>query len=168
MLPVSEELKELYRKTSIQKQIIISVNDGEETITNHDLFDFSIKETICSEEELTLGGCEASVLKMRIDAMYDIVGKRLDVVQIVDGKYEMPFGSYIVDSAKRTDDFKYRDIVAYDISKYALDKDVANWYNNDVIFPLPLKMFRELFICLHWFTASGSGFINDAVMIERQ
>lgn len=167
MLPVSEELKELYKKTSIQKQIVMSVAGGEETITNHDLFDFSIKETICSEEELTLGGCEASVLKMRIDAMYDIVGKQLDVVQVVDGIHEMPFGSYKVDSAKRTDDFRYRDIIAYDISKYALDKDVANWYNNDVIFPLPLKLFRELLFAYIELPLEDQDLINDSVLIEK-
>ena len=58
---VDYKYKDLYKKTSIPKQLIISVDGREDDITNEDLTyeNFELIESICSESNLKFGSCES-------------------------------------------------------------------------------------------------------------
>ena len=104
------------------------------TITNETLHQESvtIKESICDNEDLQLGGCIASSCEFEVS---ELAGKELAGLEFTarllvnDGKDAVvPMGKYRVDSAKRVNDKDYRKIVAYD-ALYDAQIDVSDWYN---------------------------------------
>lgn len=102
--------------------------------------DVTIKETICDEEDLILGGCIASSIEYTVsEIIADQIGgleftTKLHVLD-EDGNtvVSLPMGVYRVDSAKRVDDKDYKQVVAYD-RLYDASVDVSAWYND--LFPV--------------------------------
>ena len=114
---VDYKYKDLYKKTSIPKQLIISVDGREDDITNDDLAyeNFELIESICSESNLKFGSCESSQLKFRVLNNSDSLKNRNIVArEYIDGHRDdlFQFGKYTVESDKMTSDRKYRDVVA--------------------------------------------------------
>ena len=104
------------------------------TITNETLHQESvtIKESICDDQDLQLGGCIASSCEFEVS---ELAGKELAGLEFTarllvnDGKDAVvPMGKYRVDSAKRVNDKDYRKIVAYD-ALYDAQIDVSDWYD---------------------------------------
>ena len=64
---IKEELFSLYKKDDVKKNIIIEI--GDDTLSNNDLHqdNFSLYESICSQDNLRWGGCEASYIKFRMN-----------------------------------------------------------------------------------------------------
>lgn len=104
------------------------------TITNETLHQESvtIKESICDNEDLQLGGCIASSCEFEVSELENnqLAGLEFTAKLLVnDGKDAVvPMGKYRVDSAKRVNDKDYRKIVAYD-ALYDAQIDVSEWYN---------------------------------------
>lgn len=143
----------LFLENSIPKQVTVEF-DGI-ALTNDDLYnqEMELEESLCSEEALRFGSCEASVLKFKISNIFlPMEGKWLDVKFKLDGNPGtiFPVGKYKVDSDKISADRRYREIVAYDAMHDILNADVSEWYdglfqNNDGTI-LTMKKFRESFI----------------------
>lgn len=138
MLDISTELKELYKSNNVPKfydiylpSLNLHINSPG---TNDKLIhgSFELKESLCSDRDLRFGSCEASEVKfIAADIIHDIKGKDMSIDQGIGG-YTVPFGKYKIDSCKKQDDLRYKEIIAYD-KLAGIDINVADWYNG--LFP---------------------------------
>lgn len=160
---------------STSKQLIIEFDNT--IITNEDLFNQSLilEESLCSEEELRFGSCEASVLKFKVaNIVAPMINKWLSVKMVLNNHAEEPFiiGRYKVAEDKLTADKQWREITAYDAMYDIINADMAAWYNS--VFPdssqsIPLEQFRNSFMFffnLEQVVPKG-GLVNDRINIEK-
>ncbi len=160
---------------STSKQLIIEFDNT--VITNEDLFDqtMTLEESLCSEEELRFGACEASVLKFKAaNIVAPMINKWLSVKMVLNNHAEEPFiiGRYKVAEDKLTADKQWREITAYDAMYDIINADMAAWYNS--VFPdssqsIPLEQFRNSFMFffnLEQVVPKG-GLVNDRINIEK-
>ena len=126
--------KDLYWQDSIDKQLKIELEDG--TILDNSMIyseEFELEESVCSEDELRFGACEASCVKFRIFSIPNrLVGQKINISEVLGGQTDSPMqiGKYKIASAKPTADRDFIDIVAYDVMYDIIHSDVAEWYNN--------------------------------------
>lgn len=126
--------KDLYWQDSIDKQLKIELEDG--TIIDNSMIyseEFELEESLCSEDELRFGACEASCVKFRIFSIPNrLVGQKITISEVLGGQTDSPMqiGKYKIASAKPTADRDFIDIVAYDVMYDIIHSDVAAWYNN--------------------------------------
>lgn len=126
--------KDLYWQDSIDKQLKIELEDG--TILDNSMIyseEFELEESLCSDDELRFGACEASCVKFRIFAVPNkLVGQKINTSEVLGGQTDSPMqiGKYKIASAKPTADRDFIDIVAYDGMYDIIHADVAAWYNN--------------------------------------
>lgn len=169
MYQAEEAFKELYRSDSIEKNIIAEFRRPGETTPFLAMYDgraftdMTINESLSSSENLEFGSCEATQINlMVIGVSENVKGSEMTVYQTLDGiypasdlypgndvfpsGYTMPLGKYIVQSAERQPDTKYREIVALDFM-ILFDVNVIDWYNS-LPFPLTLRDFRSS-LCRH-------------------
>ena len=84
---VDYEYGALFNDDSVKKEIVIKY--GNATITNEDLFnqELELDESLCSEEQLKFGSCEASVIKFRVaNIVSPVKGNWISVAMAVDRK----------------------------------------------------------------------------------
>ena len=170
---IKHDLADLFRKNSVHKKFVINYDGG--TITNSDLLmeEFSLEESICSEEELRFGSCEASVIKFPISNVFtSLNGKVLDVSVVLDHNEDKPLkiGKYKVDSDIPTADRKRKDITAYDALYDVINADVAEWYN--ALLPnadstVTLKQFRDSFFGYFGIEQVEVTLINDSMIVTK-
>lgn len=158
-------------KSGADKQMRIASDDGLIDISNKEIHweQFELKESLCSQSELTFGACEASQIKFKISNVYlSMVGKWLTVSETLGGHTVAPFifGRYKVVSDVPTDDRRYRNVTAYDTMYDILHRDVAAWYNGQT-FPMTLKMFRDSFFSYMGVTQETTTLVNDGMTIEK-
>lgn len=126
--------KDLYWQDSIDKQLKIELEDG--TILDNSMIyseEFELEESLCSDDELRFGACEASCVKFRIFEIPNrLVGQKITISEVLGGQTDSPMqiGKYKIASAKPTADRDFIDIVAYDVMYDIIHSDVAAWYNN--------------------------------------
>lgn len=126
--------KDLYWQDSIDKQLKIELENG--TILDNSMIyseEFELEESLCSEDELRFGACEASCVKFRIFSIPNrLVGQKITISEVLGGQADSPMqiGKYKIASAKPTADRDFIDIVAYDSMYDIIHADVAAWYNN--------------------------------------
>lgn len=171
---VDYEYGTLFNDDSVKKEIIIKY--GNTTITNEDLFnqELELDESLCSEEQLKFGSCEASVIKFRVaNIVSPVKGNWISVGMAIDGHAENPIriGRYKVESDKPTSDRKWREIVAYDALYDMINDDVSAWYNS--VLPgkntsMPLSQFRKLFLQKYSVQEEiGEPLVNDGMIVTR-
>lgn len=133
-----------------------------------------ITESLCSQETLRFGCCEASKLSIRVlDSVAPMAGEQIRVyVDVQEAPDLFDYGVYKVNSDKPTADRRYRDIVAYDAMYDIINADVAEWYNT--ILPAPdstvtLKQFRDSFISYFGLEQDEpeDGLINDDMTVTK-
>ena len=180
MLDITDELKNILKNDYFPrvdelapKDLIISFPALGLTIETDRIVDdsFSLDEKLCSEEDLVFGSCEASQVKITVaDVDQDLKGLWFTISQVVNGT-TIPLGTYKVDSCKKQDNLRFKDIIAYDKLKDT-DVDVSNWYNN--LFPTgdetyTLAQFRALLLAYLGIEESPSDFelTNDDMIIEK-
>lgn len=171
---VDYEYGALFNDDSIKKEIIIKY--GNTTITNEDLFnqELELDESLCSEEQLAFGSCEASVIKFRVaNIVSPVKGNWISVGMAIDGHTDNPlaFGRYKVESDKPTSDRKWREIVAYDALYDMINDDVSDWYKS--VLPnknvsMTLSQFRKLFLQRYGVQEEiGAPLVNDSMVVTR-
>lgn len=168
---INYKYADLFNGDSVDKQLIITTDDGTVTITNKEIHSeqFELNESICSDSTLRYGSCEASSLKMRIANVFtSLKGKWLTVKCVLNGHDAEPFvfGRYKVDSGKPAADKRYCDIVAYDAMYDILTADVAEWYNS-LTFPMTLRAFRNALILHFGLEEVEISLPNDEMTVER-
>ena len=163
---INYQYAELFKKDSIDKQLTIETDDKTTKITNVELHQeqFELTESICSESELTIGSCEAAVLKFTVSNIFlPMKDKMITVKTVIDNNTANPFqiGRYKVYSDTPTADRTKRDIVAYDSLYDVINADVAEWYNTllpDKDSVTTMKAFRDSFF---------GYFVNDDMKVEK-
>ena len=153
------------------KQLSIVSADGKVNITNSEIHyeQFELKESLCSQSELTFGSCEASQIKFKISNVFtSMVGMQLAVTTTLEGHTDAPFsfGKYWVVSDKPTADRRYRNVTAYDFMYYILNKDVAAWYKG-LTFPMTLRQFRDSFCAYVGVEQEEITLVNDDMVVEK-
>lgn len=170
-MQVDNVLKGLYKSDSTEKNLFLDFyHPGEEepflTLSGVERIhggSMKISEALSSSENLDFGSCEATQFEITIiDVEENIIGARLVAYQTLQGVYPsedeypaedlypdgymMPLGTYIVQSAPRQTNGRYRDVLALD-QMSMFDVDVIEWYNA-LPFPLTLREFRAR-LCAH-------------------
>ena len=101
MIQISEELKTRFKQDSVPKDISIRVQDDIiEPITKKNTLSqqVTLTESICDEEQLKFGGCNASQFEFTVINMNaDIKGYEISPYLLVDGT-ELPLGIFIVNN----------------------------------------------------------------------
>lgn len=164
---------DLFKKDSVDKQLQIAFDSG--TITNTELHQgqFELNESLCSEENLRFGSCEASSIKFRISNISTpLTGNWLTVTETLDGNTDVSFsyGKYKVSSDKPTADRRFRDIVAYDAMYDILNAEVSAWYNT--ILPeadsvVTMKEFRDSFFSYFGIEQEEVTLVNDSMIVTK-
>lgn len=137
LLIVPEEIKSLFRKNSIRKNIRIHFPNGErEDITNSNLLSesFSFTESISSGNDIKFGLCEASKIEFECFDIEYIKGMEIFAYCEIDisslseefiaeyGQYSedvafpfyrIPYGKFTIDSCKRQSNMRRRKVIAY-------------------------------------------------------
>ena len=189
-MQVNEALKELYRTDSIDKNMIAEFcrpGQSEPFLTVHEgrrFIDMSLEESLCSDENIEWGSCEASQIKLTIIGLNgaEIKGSEMTLYQTLAGVfpaadlyprddifpagYVMPFGKYVVQSAKKQANTDFWDVTALDyMSKF--DADVVEWYNS-LAFPLSLRDFRASLCKYLGVTEEVPDYLpNDDMLVEK-
>jgi hypothetical protein len=172
---VNYQYAELFKKDSIDKQLTIETDDKTTKITNVELHQeqFELTESICSESELTIGSCEAAVLKFTVSNIFlPMKGKMITVKTVIDNNTANPFqiGRYKVYSDTPTADRTKRDIVAYDSLYDVINADVAEWYNTllpDKDSTTTMKAFRNSFFGHFGIEQADIQLVNDDMKVEK-
>lgn len=172
---INYQYAELFKKDSIDKQLTIETDDKTTKITNVELHQeqFELTESICSESELTIGSCEAAVLKFTVSNIFlPMKDKMITVKTVIDNNTANPFqiGRYKVYSDTPTADRTKRDIVAYDRLYDVINADVAEWYNT--LLPekdstTTMKAFRNSFFGYFGIEQADAQLVNDDMKVEK-
>lgn len=188
---VNYKYGDLFKKDTVDKQLSIVSDDGKVNITNTELHQekFELTESLCSEQELTFGSCEAAMIKFTVSNTFlPMKGRWMTVRMSLDGHADIPFqfGRYKVDSDTPTADRTCRDVVAYDAIYDILNADVAAWYNTvfpshkeqqkdkdgktrtvTVYDPVTMKQFRDSFFKHFGIEQADIILVNDGMSIEK-
>lgn len=172
---INYQYAELFKKDSIDKQLTIETDDKTTKITNVELHQeqFELTESICSESELTIGSCEAAVLKFTVSNIFlPMKDKMITVKTVIDNNTANPFqiGRYKVYSDTPTADRTKRDIVAYDSLYDVINADVAEWYNTllpDKDSVTTMKAFRDSFFGYFGIEQVDAQLVNDDMKVEK-
>jgi hypothetical protein len=161
--------KDLFDKGSVKKDLILDFGDFQ--ITNDKLYSesFELTESLCSQDELKFGCCEASEVKFKCRNEFgDLRGKWFTASIVLNGDYDNPFkiGRYKVNSSTPSGDKKYTDVVAYDVMYDILNTDVAEWYEQ-LVFPLDVKHMRNSFFMYFGVAESDSSLILDRLELDK-
>lgn len=172
---VNYVLQDLFYRQNVDKQFIITTDDGKVTITNTELHqeNFELTESLCSESELTFGACEAAAVKFTISNVFtSLKDKWITIKIILDGNSDNPFilGRYKVVSDKPTADRIKREIEAYDALYDVINADVARWYNT--LLPnddstTTMKVLRDSFFEFFGITQKEITLVNDNMSVEK-
>lgn len=163
--------EDLFNKSTSKKEITIETEDKTVKITNSELHfeEFELQETLCDEEYLKFGLCNASQLKFKISNVFlSMIGKKINVSAVIDEHTDTPFifGKYKVVSDKPTDDKRYRNVTAYDALYEVGEANVASWYNS-LTFPLTLKAFRDSFFAYLGIEQVETTLVNDNMEVAE-
>lgn len=175
MLNVSEALKQIYRRNMLPLSTVkadiqgkIAFGDLGVTIGNDRIVKdtFRLTEMISDSGDLDFGSTNASVVEFTVaDVPEDLNGQRFTITQTVNGAYTVPLGTFTVDSCKRQDDLRFKDIVAYD-DMQKFNRNVADWYNG-LTFPITVKGMRESLCQYCGVTYESVTLVNDNVRVYK-
>ena len=168
---VDYEYSNLFQQSSVDKQLIIETDDKSVKITNNELHQqkFELEESLCSENQLKFGSCEASSIKFTVSNIFtSLKDKWINVSMVLDNHTDVPFqiGKYKVYSDVPSGDKSYREVTAYDALYDIINTNMAAWYNA-LTFPLTLKEFRNSFFNYIEVEQEEIELINDSITIEK-
>lgn len=132
MLSIPDEIKNLLHQDSCNKNIRIHFPNGERSDICNDLIVMdSVKftESLCSQNELKFGLCEASAFECEVVGVGNVKGATIEVSceiycpstisgaefkpDIQEWVYVIPYGTFTISEAKRQADMNHRRIQAY-------------------------------------------------------
>ena len=148
---VTYTLQDLFDYDSTMYDINIELTDG--TVYNNQNImseEFTITESVCSQETISFGQCESSSVKFKLlDISKSLKDQYITIKLILNGDTQNPFtlGTYKVFDDTVSDDKEYREVTAYDELYYISQLNVIDWYNSlwTNTESISLKKFRESF-----------------------
>lgn len=155
------------------KQLNIKVK-GKETVIDNTMLhaeEFSLTESICSEDQLVFGSCESGCVKFRVSGLVSpLKGEWITIEDTLigadDSEATYRIGTYKVYSDVPTADKSWRDIIAYDALYDVINGDAASWYNG-LMFPMTLKEFRDSFFAYFGVEQEKISLVNDDMTVEE-
>lgn len=144
MIKISEAIKKLYIEDSTPIELEVRFKDNAfPTIKGSDVLSeqMTLHESICEEEQLKFGGCNASSFELTVFNLNSgIKGYEIKPVLITKDT-EIPLGVFYVETIEKYAGKDYKKLTAYDKMRY-FDVDVKDWYDN-LTFPISVKNFRD-------------------------
>ena len=144
MIKISEYIKKLYIEDSTPIELEVRFKDDAfPTIKGSDVLSeqMTLHESICEEEQLKFGGCNASSFELTVFNLNSgIKGYEIEPV-LITKKTEIPLGVFYVETIEKYAGKDYKKLTAYDKMRY-FDVDVKDWYDN-LTFPISVKNFRD-------------------------
>ena len=167
---MENSIQNLFYDDSVEKQLIIEYPVSGTTLTNaeYQTETMTITESICDEQELQFGCCNASSFEIKVlDTIENFKGKKMKVSILLAGQDEpYQLGEYKVYSDKPTADRLYKDIVAYDVMYDILNAEVSGWYNS-LTFPMTLRQYRDSFCAYVGVEQEEITLVNDDMVVEK-
>lgn len=171
------------------KQLLISVEGTNVVLTNEDICEesMSLEDSICSEENLRFGACEAKCFKIRVvnddivfkdkwltvallcdlpDVLVDSDGNHIvnddgdEIALATNESTSISLGRFKVFSDEPSNDRSWRDLTCYDEMNVILNTDVASWYSA-LTFPMTIKNLRDSFFTYLGITQETVTLAND-------
>ena len=144
MIKISEDIKKLYIKDGTPIELEVKFKDNAfPTIKGSDVLSeqMTLHESICEEEQLKFGGCNASSFESTVFNLNSgIKGYEIEPV-LITKKTEIPLGVFYVETIEKYAGKDYKKLTAYDKMRY-FDVDVKDWYDS-LTFPISVKNFRD-------------------------
>lgn len=170
MINVPSRIKAAFQSDSMNKTYILSFTDGP-TVTNVGLASDSIvlTETLCSEEQLHYGCCEAAMIELDTEYVAESYnGKIFDLFLILGDYEDDPFsvGRYIINEEEVSTDRYLKSITAYDIMYILKNLDVTYWYYNEITFPISLKNLRDSLLSYVGQEQVTMELVNDNIQVN--
>lgn len=167
----------LFMDEKTDKQVVISIKDKADLITNDLLYDDGIilEESLCSDNQLRFGSCEANSIKIKISATavnYSLKGMTIYVRMYLAGHSSnlLDIGTYTVDSDEKNADTDERVLTCYDALKTINEADVSAWY--ETLFPdddstKTIKQIRTSFFAYFGITEQEIILPNDSMVVKK-
>lgn len=177
MFNLTDEQKAMFYSPGYYKGYKMVFDDINLTIDNEIIHQESvtITQSICSDEELSLGGCIASSIEFEVSEVMDkdVTGLEFKCymdVEDAEGStvLTIPMGVYRVDSAKCVDDKDYKKIIAYD-ALYDASVDISDIYNSifDDDYQLSIEDLRLEILSRLGIAYAGGSYANDDVIVGK-
>lgn len=169
MIKISEDIKKLYIKDGTPIELEVKFKDNAfPTIKGSDVLSeqMTLHESICEEEQLKFGGCNASSFELTVFNLNSgIKGYEIEPV-LITNKTEIPLGVFYVETIEKYAGKDYKKLTAYDKMLY-FDVDVKDWYDS-LTFPISVKNFRDS-LCKHVGVEQNEvTLIADNIMITKE
>lgn len=166
MLDVSDRVKRAYKDDDFVPDLQIYFEGkafGSDSILDSSM---TIRESLCSQDELTFTAVESSTFSATLiadeDPTQQLIGKAATVTHVTDlgGLYLGPdtflgpntfmfdpeekvlLGTFTIETVTRSGDGLY-DIDGFDYNKKLQDADISEWWNSEVTFPTTIKALLE-------------------------
>ena len=177
MLNLTDEQKAMFYSSGYYKGYRMVFDDINLTIDNEIIHQESvtITQSICNDEELSLGGCIASSIEFEVSEVMDkdVTGLEFKCymdVEDTEGKtvLTIPMGVYRVDSAKCVDGKDYKKIIAYD-ALYDASVDISEIYNSIFKddYQLSIEDLRLEILSRLGIVYAGGSYANDDVIVGK-
>ena len=171
MIELSTYDKNLWKKDSAHKELVISIPSKNITLTNEDLVSESMRliESINEDTNLTFKGCVASQFSVDIsNFMTDIRNCYIEVSMTCENSQSVPiFKGYVDTQSNRNHEDIVSSIVAYDAMKNILSRDVTAWYNG-LTFPITIRNLRNSFFTYLGVQHESVNLANDSFSITKE
>lgn len=169
MIKISEEIKKLYIEDSTPIELEVRFKDNAfPTIKGSDVLSeqMTLHESICEEEQLKFGGCNASSFELTVFNLNSgIKGYEIEPV-LITKKTEIPLGVFYVETIEKYAGKDYKKLTAYDKMRY-FDVDVKDWYDS-LTFPISVKNFRDSLCNYVGVEQNDVTLIADNVMLTKE
>lgn len=169
MIKISETIKKLYIEDSTPIELEVRFKDDAfPTIKGSNVLSeqMTLHESICEEEQLKFGGCNASSFELTVFNLNSgIKGYEIEPV-LVTNKTEIPLGVFYVETIEKYAGKDYKKLTAYDKMRY-FDVDVKDWYEN-LVFPISVKNFRNSLCEYVGVEQNDVTLITDNIMLTKE
>lgn len=169
MIKISEAIKKLYIEDSTPIELEVRFKDNAfPTIKGSDVLSeqMTLHESICEEEQLKFGGCNASSFELTVFNLNSgIKGYEIEPV-LITKKTEIPLGVFYVETIEKYAGKDYKKLTAYDKMRY-FDVDVKDWYDS-LTFPISVKNFRDSLCNYVGVEQNDVTLIADNVMLTKE
>lgn len=169
MIKISEDIKKLYIEDGTPIELEVRFKDNSfPTIKGSDVLSeqMTLHESICEEEQLKFGGCNASSFELTVFNLNSgIKGYEIEPV-LITKKTEIPLGVFYVETIEKYAGKDYKKLTAYDKMRY-FDVDVKDWYDS-LTFPISVKNFRDSLCNYVGVEQNEATLIVDNIMLTKE
>lgn len=169
MIKISEDIKKLYIEDGTPIELEVRFKDNAfPTIKGLDVLSeqMTLHESICEEEQLKFGGCNASSFELTVFNLNSgIKGYEIESV-LITKKTEIPLGVFYVETIEKYAGKDYKKLTAYDKMRY-FDVDVKDWYDS-LTFPISVKNFRDSLCNYVGVEQNEVTLIADNIMLTKE